>query len=827
MDKKILHKKKWYKNYMLLAFLIPFLTYFVAYAIQGVFPFGDRQIMISDFWHQYYPFIQELQEKLQTGGSLLYSQNGGLGTNFLSLASYYLMSPLNILTVLVPKWALREAVTLIVMTKMGFAGLFMAVFLKRTFKREDLPLSIFASMYGLSAFAVGYGWNILWLDTFALMPLVMTGLVSLVKEGKYKLYIISLFACIVTNYYIGFIVCVFTFIIFFASCFCTKTGVRLFARRLVLIALCSLLAIAMTAVISIPAYIGLGNTYSIDTSFPTKIEFFEPFLDILGNLTYVSLPSVLDGLPNIYCGMICIFLLPIYFSVVEIPKREKISSVILLVVLFLSLNNNMLNFIWHAFHITNMIPYRFSFVVSFLLIVLAYRAFPYVKYVSFIDIGLMGVFTALFLICTYFGPQNNYTLIGGVIILIFYMASLVLFVKRPLKERTNSIILLVVMLFEIVSNTLIAYGNTGTSGYSGYPDEGKSVEMLLKDTDKMNRIEMTDWYTTNDPFLYGYRGVSQFSSMINVRVTRLMESMGLSAVDRQNRYIYMETSPFTNALLNIKYLISRDGTVAGVDYFDEKASYGNAKLLQNKYPLSLGFMTENAASYYSAGGLPFNVQNEIFTAMTGIEQRLFDVENRREFKAKDKLSWSVRMPKTGTLFVYTDGYNTSNLTISSGDWRHKYNNTYAGIICAGKYDKDDFVSFDFELREGDAETISVYLAYMNEDVFKLGYSQLCDEQMNITEMEDTKIKGKINVLKGGYFYTSIPYEKGWSATVDGEEAEIIPFSQAMCGLKLSKGLHTVVFSYFPQGLSQGIIISTIALWAYLVMCLRQRNREKR
>ena len=47
--------------------------------------------------------------------------------------------------------------------------------------------------------------------------------------------------------------------------------------------------------------------------------------------------------------------------------------------LLLSCNWNLLNYIWHGFHFTNMLPYRFSFLISFLLLTAAYRAMGIVE----------------------------------------------------------------------------------------------------------------------------------------------------------------------------------------------------------------------------------------------------------------------------------------------------------------------------------------------------------------------------------------------------------------------------------------------------------------
>ena len=92
---------------LLWCFLLPFLLFGAGFVIQGIYPFGNAQILVTDLWHQYYPFLRLLQEKLQTGGSMLYTWRSGLGTNFLSLASYYTASPLNLLTMFLPAAWLR------------------------------------------------------------------------------------------------------------------------------------------------------------------------------------------------------------------------------------------------------------------------------------------------------------------------------------------------------------------------------------------------------------------------------------------------------------------------------------------------------------------------------------------------------------------------------------------------------------------------------------------------------------------------------------------------------------------------------------------------
>lgn len=93
--------------FIVLAFVIPFVLMTAAFGVMKVSPFGDNQILVTDLWHQYYPFLADMQEKLKHGESLFWSWTQGGGVNYFALMSYYLMSPLNFLTVFLPSEWLR------------------------------------------------------------------------------------------------------------------------------------------------------------------------------------------------------------------------------------------------------------------------------------------------------------------------------------------------------------------------------------------------------------------------------------------------------------------------------------------------------------------------------------------------------------------------------------------------------------------------------------------------------------------------------------------------------------------------------------------------
>ena len=157
-----LRKKHIKLNYPLIAFLIPFLGMLSVMLMGQYEPFGDaRSMLYSDMYHQYYPFFVNFRANLLNGDGLLYNWDIGMGLDYLGLISYYLASPLNLVSLLIPEAWTLEYFSLLMPLKLGFAGLFFSLFLKKLFDRNDISISLFGGMYGLCAWAVGYQWNVM------------------------------------------------------------------------------------------------------------------------------------------------------------------------------------------------------------------------------------------------------------------------------------------------------------------------------------------------------------------------------------------------------------------------------------------------------------------------------------------------------------------------------------------------------------------------------------------------------------------------------------------------------------------------------------------
>ena len=111
----------------------------------------------------------------------------------------------------------------------------------------------------------------------------------------------------------------------------------------------------------VPVFLALGHTSAAGQKPPELTSMFDMF-GLLGRHLYGTTPTIRSGnLPNIYCGMLAVLLLPIFATLKAIPLRRRVSYIGLCGVLGLSFTVNLANLFWHGMHFPNDLPYRFSF----------------------------------------------------------------------------------------------------------------------------------------------------------------------------------------------------------------------------------------------------------------------------------------------------------------------------------------------------------------------------------------------------------------------------------------------------------------------------------
>ncbi|MFR9268996.1 MAG: YfhO family protein [Clostridia bacterium] len=851
---------------ILAAFCLPVILMFLAFLVMGIYPAGENQIAVIDMYHQYVPFLGELQSKLQSGGSLFYTWNGAGGSNFWNLLAYYGASPLNLILVLFPKKFLMEGVTLILLLKIGLAGSTMAVYLRaivweKDKRSADISLVGFATLYALCSYVMAYYWCIMWMDAVALLPLCILGLHKILDGRSGVFYTVCLALVVFINYYMAIMVCIFILFYYPVLYFIKVQGESAghFFKTTGRAVGYSLLGVLMSAVMLLPTWMSMQSTYYISADMPEKTELYNDLLDILNQMLPNAELTYREGLPNLYCGMFVVILLVFYWISRTIPLREKLLNGAFLVFLIFSLNINKLDFIWHGFHFPNQLPYRYTFMICFLLIAMAYQVFQRVDEIRVNHLWILlaaggGYYLLAQKILTEHIKDLDLFVYSGLAWLALYVAILLLYKKGRLPKNLLLILTVILLTCEMASNTCTSIDQVGTTQRSNYYANEADIAKLVKKTegtdDRFGRTEMNDNYILNCPAMYHYKGISQFSSSLNANATALMEHIGVEGAPDKNRFNYNQTDPVTNAMLNIRYLIGKNLPIDDSD-FKQIAKSGNSRLYESIYPLSIGYMTADTIRTWNyEQENPFMVlddyvravtQNKYTSVFTEIEpvdvsaanielsstgDGMWDSTLKNETKkSKTILTYQAQQAGKQYLFIEADDADAITVSQEKKDDKIEIRNDCGSIVNLGEMDNGTEFTVTIEYKEGKGGSVVSHVCTMDEVVWQDAYKMLSASMLDVTDYGDTYLKGTIDVQEDGVFVTSVPYEAGWKLKVDGHTREIDELiGGAWISTSLSAGEHQIELSFRPPGLIAGLLI-TLASIGLLIAAEWWRRRR--
>ena len=808
------------------AFVIPVLVLVILYIARQVFPAGENMYLRSDMYHQYAPLMKEFQRKLRSGGSLLYSWNVGLGNNFAGTYAYYLASPLNWLSAVFPDTLIPEFMNTMLIIRSGLMSAAFAWYVIRKFRRSDLIATAFGCFYAMSSYMAAFSWNVMWLDCLVLLPLILAGLEKLVAERRPAMYVITLAACIISNYYISIMIAVFLVmycIILLACEHRFRNGHEALSSAVMFLA-SSAIAGGMAMFIVLPALFNLFLTASSGSSFPGFFTAYYNLLEMLSKSVINTEPAVFSGwFPNIYATMALFLLVPLYWFCRQIPGREKAGKTILVCILAASFMLNVPTYIWHGLHFPNSLPCRYSFIYIFLVLVMGYQAminirgFPAAQIVLCAAAGVFGVF---FFQALYpeGGPTLDNACLGAAFILIYLVIALMLRSSRVPRALVMAV-LIIVSAAEIAVNTHHT-GYSVTSRKASVSANGDIAQVLSQVNDgSFFRVEKTVRKTKNDGAWNGYPSASVFSSTAVAGNSDFYQDLGMQG--SLNAYAYSGHTPVTQALLSVRYEIT--DTVQDDVLMTQVAASGGIYLYENRYALALGFLADRAVYDIPVRSLqPFRLQNDLVRAACGVENIFHILGGYGGSQAQ----FTIKEDGRCLLFLLS-GPESCIVVISRGGepiLTRRYDSLeLPQIIDAGDVQEGDLVFvFSGDMSE---TSLTVYPAIMDYARYDKAMQLLESGNMEITEHQDTKITGHVRVEKAGQaLFTTIPCDEGWSVYVDGRPAEYRNFKNSFIALDLEPGEHTVEFRYWPAGLTPGILLSLAALAGFIAWMLARRKK---
>ncbi len=860
--------KKWF--YPLISGVLTLGIMALAYTYVGMWPLGEKSAMMVDMYWQYAPLLFKLRDMFLHGGNVFYSFNLGLGNGFLPTFAYYLSSPFNLLLVLFPENLLTEAILVITLLKNALSAVTFAMCIQYIYGRKNIAVPTVSVLYATMMYVLAYSWNIMWLDALTVLPLTVLGLEYLMRTGRFLPYVLSLAYLIFTNYYIGFMICVFLVLYFIAfilrhpkNTFNLCNGIFRF--------LCgSAVAGGLTAALILPTFFALLHTSAASETLFKTVELNFSFLDIFSQHLYGSNPTIRSGnLPNVACGMLTVIALPLFATLKCIPVRRRVTYIGLWAVMLLSMFINQLDLLWHGLHIPNDLPYRYSFLYCFVMLLMAYEVLLHLCELSLRSIVLTVVGFVVFLLLTQIFKRQNISalpiLISFLLVCVYGMI-LAMSASKILRVRTVYCFLLLVVTAEVVmgaENTFVKLDEQeGYTDHFSYVDNDYTVAAhsavektkniadahAKKDSSGIfYRMEMLPRHTMVDTAMYGYPGITLFSSDNYYTTSYMMRSLGFES-NGTNIYSYMSFVPSVDSLFGIRYLVM-DTDCAEYDRLKklDSVEYGKGKyyIFENKDALPLAYMVPESLkkwklNYYN----PVVTQNSLYKSLTGDSRKILQMQkvtadvdcaivsaadtSASSFTispdGEDKTAtFTADIGQDGQYFFYVDCTKADSIDIENANGTWSMSPIIPYMINGGRMKTGETVTVSITAEE--KVKANIYVCALNEEFYYNTVTALAKGGMKVTSFSDTHITGTVEAAENGILMTTVPYDNGWTVKVDGKKVETFGVANAMLAVNMSSGKHTVEMSFCPTWFWLGVCISVLSLVTLIFEAIGSHRRE--
>lgn len=879
---KLISKKHLYPS-----FAFPVMVLLIIYGAIGVFPLGDRSILTLDMNAQYIFYFEQIRDVLVGKASLIYTFERSLGGEFLGYYAYYLASPLSWIVALFPERLIVEAVTFIMILKCGLSGFFFAYYLEKSGRKIDMiGYAMFSTMYALCAYAMAYQSNTMWMDALMLLPLVTLGIERLIKDGNFKFFIVVFSITVWSNYYIGYMCCIY--VLLYTICYlCAHRNDEInclnekshTVKSILRVGIASFISLLIVATILFTAIYSLsfGKNEFQDSTFDFSLRF--DFLDLFAKFFLGSYDTVRpEGSPNVYCGILTIFMIPLYFISRKVSPRHKIAYGSLCMIFIASFSVNAIDLVWHGFQMPVWLNYRYSFMFTFVLLTMAYQGYEYLKETDFkfiFQIGVLLIFTLMFMqklveVQRFQSGKPvedtmpDYEFIWVSIFFVALYLVFLYFAKNPkgLKQTSATALLMLVLLDTGVGAGMSWGHEVYECGYAyrdahvQFLDDLQPVvdEIKFKDP-SFYRMEKTQYRKNNENLALDINGFASSTSTLNANVIELIHNMGFAANSHWAKYF--AGNEVVDSLFGVKYLISEDGTSVS-QLYEKWTSENGLPVYTNPYALSIAYAVHPNAKKLvltpTTKISPFAYLEGMLTQLTGASSSLSIFENctystsfvklsnctksisgnsvkftRSSSELPGSFTYTVTANRDGCIYMhFLSGSYNSKMTYYVNDEKVStfFDTDTNRIHNIGTFKEGDVITVKFEF---DANTITYYtdapiFVQVNEELFKESIAKLQDEgNLKITDYSDTRIEGTLTAKDDEFVFTTIPYDRYWRVYVDGERVETYATMDTLLAFDVSAGEHEIKMVYVSVPFYAGLGVSAfgIALFALFIVLERK------
>lgn len=841
-----------------LAVLLPVVIMSIYFfGFRHVYPFGNASLLTVDMGQQYIDFYAYFRDTVTTGnfGQLLYGWNKALGGDMTGTWAYYLLSPFNFLLLLFPKTQLDLAVTVMTLTKYAAAGGAMAVYLRGRKVHGGL-LPAFSTAYALSGWFIANQLNLMWFDSVICLPLVALGIDRL-GTRRWRSFAIWLTVAIITNYYIGFMVCLFSCCYFLYGILRDWPTRPERLRRLWRFTRAGVLAAGSSAVVLLPTVYQIlrsKGTYTVN-QIHARIE-YNP-LDLLSKLFSgaFNFDQMPEGFPNIFVGALATLGVLIFLANRRLPRRERLGGLLVLTFLILSAMFEPLDLLWHGMQFPVWYPYRFSFVLSFFFIVLAVRGVQSLP--TGIALWPMLALTAITVgttayVWVHLDRFNFLSTTSLTLSAIYALLVIMILSAASPQRRAAGWLLALIAVIDLSTNAALALNQISYVSHSDYHTYTETlragVDAVKKRDDGTYRIGKTILRTKNDAMQIGYMGQDQFNSMFEPSIPQFYAALGQPEGD--GFVTYANGTLVTDALLDTKYWISARpvsrktlgntllpalSTRPDLSEYTRIAQTRLLNVSRNHRALGIGFAanqdilnthltaaTPLANQARLLSGLTGHDDNRLFTPLpltltrvTNVKQPVNGVTYSPKRKNQDAiLTYTFSAPTSHPVYLTVPASFTDNAVRVAVNGQHVVTyDTFRNPVVLNVTPSQSGVTQTLTLRfKKPLDLNLLHLDMLAKDKLTAALATLKQSPLTHVKQGGHTLSGHIRTTADRpVVFLSIPNDPGWQVKIDGRLVKTKTVAGLLMGIKTRPGHHVVTMTYWPPYFKIGLVISIISV----------------
>jgi uncharacterized membrane protein YfhO len=687
-----------------------------------------------------------------------------------------------------------------------------------------------------------------------MLPLLIFSLERMIDKRKPALYGVFLVITIVTNYYLGYMSCLFAVLYYFywtmrkTDFSSVKDYFSKTFDSLKQFALYSVLGGLMSMWILLPAVAGMLTTGKTKVAPLTFAPIPRFGLDVLMQIGFdnTNFNSRLGHLPSIFSGSLVVVLCVVFFYLKSVSNKEKKLTLAMFIALFASFFIQLFNAVWHMFQNAAGFPYRNSYMFSFFMVVVAFEVWQkreeverkvIWKIVSVLT-GLMTVGYLANFVVKHFDwnllSREQPTAFTFVISVLAFFFTAFLLTQKMTKRNLAAKLLLVMIVLEMGGNfyqmiKVIPFGDTNVFKAKEEKVTHLSNELLAKTRkhDKefyrvSNHIPIID-NGYNQSLLSGYAAIPNYSSTLNNELRLSLRKLGFYSKN-ERRISDVGATQFMNYLFDVKYQFSTAKWAHKAAELETSNHYVYEYSEQNP---SIGYAMSNTFSdvpikYMAA----FDNQSRL--AKSIMKDERFEIFHAPKLSQVSDHAWDVTANTDGEMYIYLPHEKNSKIKIFMNNKRveDRVFVRNRAILRLGNYKEGETIRVQIDNMQHPElidEAIRTMSASQLEKVTKnLEASRL---KLNVNPKNDD-LKGTVVVEKGEELFLSIPYDKDWQVLIDGKKVQAKVALGAFMSVPVSTGTHKIEVRYVSKPFLLGVAMSLVSFILFVVLAFTNRRNRK-